>query len=231
MTTIKRNLATVLISMVASIAMAQAVSPISLGPATLTLEETQAVERVLNSKDPETLHLRNYEADLFLKLLHNGNKTVSFGIAENRLFGFNYGTDVDAYLVRENNGFAIFYESRDDDDNVAQSCSAKVCIKPPHAKLSAKEVRILKEKLATTTFASEVDSLAFNALLKHGNEDTFGLGFADDDELGAMKMRAGSYTEAYIIRSGNGVALYYEIFNGDTDELLGIRQTAPISLK
>lgn len=231
MNIIKRNLAVALMSVTASIAMAQTVSPISLGPTTLTTEETKAVELVLNSHTPEALHLRNYEADLFLKLLHNGNKTVSFGIAENRLFGFNYGTDVDAYLVRENNGFAIFYEARDEEDNVAQSCSAKVCIKPPHAKLSAKEVRILKEKLATTTFASEVDSLAFNALLKHGNEDTFGLGFADDDELGAMKVPSGSYTEAYIIRSGDGVALYYEVFDGTTDELLGVRQTSTISLK
>ncbi len=231
MNIIKRNLASVLVSMVASVVVAQTMSSFSLEPAKITAEETQALERVINSSAPEALHLRPAEADLFLQLLHNGNRMVSFGVAENGAFGLCEDTNIDAYLVRENNGFAILYEIESEDGDRARSASAKVTIRPPHAELTANEVKLLQERLASAVFASEIDSMAFNALLKHGNEDTFGLGFADDDELGAMKVPSGSYTEAYIIRSEDGVALYYEIFNGDTDELLGIRQTAPISLK
>jgi len=231
MNTIMRNLASVLVSMVASVVTAQTMSSFSLEPAKITAEETQALERVINSSAPEALHLRPAEADLFLQLLHNGNRMVSFGVAENGAFGLCEDTNIDAYLVRENNGFAILYEIESEDGDRARSASAKVAIRPPHAELTANEVKLLQERLASAVFASEIDSIAFTSLLKNGNKDNFSIGFADNDCLGSLPVRYGDYTEAYIIRTNGGVNLYYEVYDGEKEELKAVRQTAAIGLK
>lgn len=229
MTTIKQILASVLISMVASIVTAQTVS-FSLEPAKLTAEETKAVKQVLTTN---ASGLSTDEADLFMELLQNGNRMISFGIAEDGVLGLPEGTNVDTYIVREgSNGFAILYEIEDKDGDRAQSASAKVTIKPPHAELSAKEIKLLKERLLTAPFVSEIDSMAYQRRLDHYNSrGTFGIGFTEDGTLGTVPVHDGYYTEAYIIRVGDGVALYYEIVDGEHERLMAIRQTSPISLK
>ena len=228
-----RFFAVVLMSIFANVAMAQT-SKISLEPARITAEEVKAVEQVLSSHTPEELKLSLMEVELFAQLIRNGNQEISTSIKEDGIFSLPLGTDFSCYLLRENNGFSLLYEVAVDDVGTVKSCSEKLTIMPPHAELSASEVRCLENKLKISPEKLglvPLDVQAFNGLLKHGNKGSFSAGYTEEDTLGSIPVHNGDYVEGYIVRIDDGVSLYYKIYDGQAERLKALRQTSKISLK